>query len=489
MVVVECFFLHIKNRYMKIRILLFLVGMLLGITQTSKAQTFYDMSTGDYSENFSNISGWSNSYATGIGASHWRVASSAIGSSPLTNNLVFVTSTAGGIQKGTESLIILATGTNAGGTDLLLNFSGRNAGALSLDWTKVVNSANNTEPRDSNLKIQYSIDNGSSFSDLLGASITVYNNSTPESGSFSNIVLPESLNNQSQVVIRFYVKNQTDSGIGSRPKIQIDNILVTSSPSITSYALTYNGNGNTGGAAPLATSYAEGATVVLPDAGTLVRTGYTFGGWNTEASGTGTNYNAGANYTMPAANTTLYAKWECPLAPNGTIEFMAAPSCNSNTWLTYEHGMNQPQGGVTYFWQTSLTGEDTNFPANAPYLAIANGQEYYIRAFNGECWSTGALQIQNPLIFNPVIASISPLSGAPVGTEITITLVDNHFTQGNDYLIYFGSEIVTATALSSTQLRVVIPEGATGGFNLETNLSCDTVSDYPVIVKDNSGCN
>src|SRR5690606_2734386 len=126
----------------------------------------------------------------------------------------------------------------------------------------------------------------------------------------------------------------------------------------------------------------------------------------------------------------------------------------------------------------------------APYLAIANGQDYYVRAYNGTCWSTGALQIQNPITFNPVIASISPLSGAPVGTEITITLVDNHFTQGNDYLIYFGSEIiVTATALSSTQLRVVIPEGATGGFNLETNLSCDTVSDYPVIVKDNSGCN
>src|SRR5690606_2815399 len=123
----------------------------------------------------------------------------------------------------------------------------------------------------------------------------------------------------------------------------------------------------------------EGATVVLPDAGTLVRTGYTFGGWNTEASGTGTNYNAGANYTMPAANTTLYAKWECPLTPNGTIEFMADPSCNSNTWLTYQHGMNQPQDGVTYFWQTSLTGEDTNFPANAPYLAIANGQDYYVR--------------------------------------------------------------------------------------------------------------
>ena len=488
MVVVGCFFLQNKIIYMKIRILLFLVGIFLGITQTGRSQTFYDMSSGDYSENFSNISGWSNNYDTGIGAAHWRVASSAIGSSPLTNTSVFVTTTAGGVQKGTESMIILATGTNAGGTDLLLNFSGRNAGTLSLDWAKIVNSANNAEPRDSNLKIQYSIDNGNSFSDLLGASITVYNNSTPESGSFLNIILPEFLNNQSQAVIRFYVKNLTNSGSGNRPKIQIDNILVTSFPSITNYTLNYNGNGNTGGSVPVAAIYAEGSTVVLPDAGMLVRTGYTFGGWNTEASGTGTNYDAGANYTMPSANTTLYAKWECPLTPNGTIEFMTDPTCNSSTLLTYQHGVNQPQDGVTYYWQTSPTGEDTAFPSNEPFTASTDGQEYYIRAYNGECWSTEALQIQNPLIFNPVIASISPLSGAPVGTEITITLIGNHFTSNNEYLVDFGSEIVLATALSSTQLKVVIPEGATGGFNLETDLACEVVSDYKVIDTDNLGC-
>ena len=43
-------------------------------------------------------------------------------------------------------------------------------------------------------------------------------------------------------------------------------------------------------------------------AGRLVKTGYTFNGWNTAAGGTGTSYAAGATFTI-SADTTLYAQW------------------------------------------------------------------------------------------------------------------------------------------------------------------------------------
>lgn len=36
---------------------------------------------------------------------------------------------------------------------------------------------------------------------------------------------------------------------------------------------------------------------------------YEFDSWNTAADGSGTRYNAGAGFTMPAANVTLYARW------------------------------------------------------------------------------------------------------------------------------------------------------------------------------------
>lgn len=59
-------------------------------------------------------------------------------------------------------------------------------------------------------------------------------------------------------------------------------------------------------------------TVILP---TPTKTGFAFSGWNTQADGSGTNYNGGASFE-PAAATTLYAQWTVnaytvTLDPNG----------------------------------------------------------------------------------------------------------------------------------------------------------------------------
>ncbi|KWX81447.1 InlB B-repeat-containing protein, partial [Paenibacillus jilunlii] len=73
------------------------------------------------------------------------------------------------------------------------------------------------------------------------------------------------------------------------------------------YAVTYNGNGSTGGTVPTdSNSYQQGNTVtVLGNTGTLVKTGYTFAGWNTAANGSGTDYAANATFSMGTANATL----------------------------------------------------------------------------------------------------------------------------------------------------------------------------------------
>ncbi|MDR1400245.1 MAG: InlB B-repeat-containing protein [Treponema sp.] len=79
----------------------------------------------------------------------------------------------------------------------------------------------------------------------------------------------------------------------------------------TTYTVMYNGNGNTGGTAPVDSSspYASGITVtVLGNTGSLVKTGSTFAGWNTAAGGSGTSYAAGARFTINS-NTVLYAQW------------------------------------------------------------------------------------------------------------------------------------------------------------------------------------
>jgi len=75
-----------------------------------------------------------------------------------------------------------------------------------------------------------------------------------------------------------------------------------------SYTVTYNINYGVG-TTPLANLVKSGSSITLPSGSGLSRTGYTFGGWNTNAAGTGTTYPAGSSF-KPTASVTLYAKWD-----------------------------------------------------------------------------------------------------------------------------------------------------------------------------------
>jgi len=77
------------------------------------------------------------------------------------------------------------------------------------------------------------------------------------------------------------------------------------------YTVTYDGNGHTGGSAPIDfTGYEQGQTIaVLGNTGNLTKGGFSFAGWNTQADGYGTTYLDGETIPMGSANVTLYAKW------------------------------------------------------------------------------------------------------------------------------------------------------------------------------------
>ncbi len=75
------------------------------------------------------------------------------------------------------------------------------------------------------------------------------------------------------------------------------------------FTVSYHANGATSGTAPGNQTKTRDVDLTLAtNSGNLSRTNYTFGGWNTAADGSGTNYATGATYTANAA-VTLYAKW------------------------------------------------------------------------------------------------------------------------------------------------------------------------------------
>ena len=95
--------------------------------------------------------------------------------------------------------------------------------------------------------------------------------------------------------------------------------LVFAGASLTLYAewethhhVTYDGNTNTGGTVPTdAVEYYKGDTVTAKtNSGTLVKTNYSFRGWNTAADGSGTHIAVSGTFTFAGAALTLYAEWE-----------------------------------------------------------------------------------------------------------------------------------------------------------------------------------
>lgn len=497
-----------------------------------QGQTFFDMSTANYSQDFADIANWTNNYAAGNGAANWRVATS-VATSTVNAAGVFVSGTSGGVQKGTQALIILATGTNSSATDLLLNMTGRTAGTISLDWAKVTNTVN-ASPRSSDLKIQYSVDNGVTFTDLTGYTIPrVLNNSTAESGSLSNIALPAALNNQAQVVIRFYVWNNGQTGgSGNRPKISIDNIAITSTaagpsvptviePTVTNITPTtalLGGNiTNDGGASITERGSVRGVTnnptgnkqaatlgsgtgiFTHTHTGLTANTRYIFRAFGQNSAGIG--YSANTEFftlhNAPNIGTgsdatfnSIQANWTAPNGPAGTVTFTYELEVYNNSNLI-------PANLV--FSESNINASLTSFVATG--LAASTTHYFRVRAVNTtgpSAWSatSAAYSTLAPPAQTITVTGITgapfnlPNCATPMPGTVTYTTSAN-FNVGNVFSVElsdgsgsFAAPIVigSLTAITSGTINFDIPAAQPSG----TGYLIRVVATNPVVSSNNS---
>ena len=76
------------------------------------------------------------------------------------------------------------------------------------------------------------------------------------------------------------------------------------------YKVTYNGNGNTSGVAPVDYNrYSSGASVTVLGPGSLIKTDHTFLGWATYPGASSATYPAGSSFRI-FSDTNLYAVWK-----------------------------------------------------------------------------------------------------------------------------------------------------------------------------------
>lgn len=164
--------------------------------------------------------------------------------------------------------------------------------------------------------------------------------------------------------IRVYALNNVSSQ--NNPSLPYSGDVYVQAATIGSpYTVNYDANGGTG--APGSQKKAQDVTLKLSTT-TPTRTGYTFNGWNTNNSGTGTNYAAGANYTANV-NVTLYAKWT---AVNYTISYTlnggsVSTNPTSYTIATNTITLNNPtKDGYTF---KGWTGSNGNTPQTSVQIA------------------------------------------------------------------------------------------------------------------------
>jgi len=146
-----------------------------------------------------------------------------------------------------------------------------------------------------------------------------------------------------------------------------------STGNVTLYAqwnstITYDGNGQTSAAStvPAATT-AKGtaANTTLANSGTMLKTGYTFSGWNTQADGLGTSYASGLTTYQSAGSTTLYAKWTRTITYSTNSANSGSPSRSTDVFVnsttptisTFPTVGTMVKTGYTFAgWSTTTTG-------------------------------------------------------------------------------------------------------------------------------------
>ncbi len=232
-----------------------------------------------YTENFADIANWTNNFAAGTGAN--RFSSVAIGGTAAipdatritASSATFTSSTSGGVQKGTGTILLLSTGatdnTTSTAFDFLVDFTGLNAGTLSLDAASVANSTGN---RVGTLRV-YGSTNGTTFTELTSFSAT---NNVAGSATLS-VTLPASFNNSSTARFRLYYHNGTGGSTGSRPKISVDNLTVTGTvpgPTLTANPVTLSGFSTPVGTPSPVQTYTLTGAALTADVQVAAPTGY-----------------------------------------------------------------------------------------------------------------------------------------------------------------------------------------------------------------------
>ena len=250
-------------------------------------------------------------------------------------------------------------------------------------------------------------------------------------------------------------------------------ITLTAGWAGVTYSISYNGNGNTGGAVPATGSYVNGSVspyVIVANTDSLTKTGYTFGGWVD-----GSNNLKSGNYST-AADLQLFAKWT-PDVFRVTYDVNGGDSGAAPAFQDYTYGTtgitlrdNSGFARANYVflgWSKTATGTTVS----SPFIPTAN-TILYAR------WAGGTYSVT----FNSNGGTLSPATtsyttgGAGLTLPSAGTRVGYNFTSWNTQADGLGSNVSNGYAptvdvtlyakWTAIQYNIVYNRGSTAGTSI-----------------------
>lgn len=219
-------------------------------------------------------------------------------------------------------------------------------------------------------------------------------------------------------------------------------------PALASYKITFNANGGSG--APGQQTKYYGKTLTLSST-KPTRTGYTFQGWGTSASGS-VVYASGGSYTTNASDT-LYAIWK---ANTYTVSYNANGGSGAPGNQTKTYGVNLTLSS------TKPTRTNYNFlgwgtSAGSTTVAYASGASYTANAAI-TLYAIWELAYTKPIITNFVVQRCNS-SGTATESGTYVKATFNWASDRTATAIYVQWRLATSTTWSSASIT---PSGTSG---------------------------
>jgi uncharacterized protein (TIGR02145 family)/uncharacterized repeat protein (TIGR02543 family) len=208
------------------------------------------------------------------------------------------------------------------------------------------------------------------------------------------------------------------------------------------YSIIYLKGAGVSGAVPVDTgNYESGEqVVVLGNSGSLVKSGYTFIGWNTQEDGNGTAYAGGAAFQIGSASVLLHAQWTTnptyTVIYNGNGNTSGIVPEDTNKYQTSAQvtikdntGLLIRTGSTFTGWNTAADGSGNAYVAGTTF-AMANAyvvlyaqwtlKPTFTVEYVGNGNSGGAVPVDVTKYEIASIVTVAPNSGSLVRTGYTL---------------------------------------------------------------------